>query len=330
MTTRGCAVRPVGSVALYCEMAPHMRSGRSGCSDRHRGLEVLPADVVEVDVDPVGAQPPPGAPRRGRRGSRRRRRSRGRAGRATFAGEPALPMTREAPRSLGDLADEAADRAGGAGDEDGVGGLQPGDAAWPAHAVSPAYPARRGTPAAGASVGVDRRVAVAASRTACSRQPRPCRTVVAHPPLGRPGGDDLADGAAVERLAERERRRVGLHVVHPAPHVRVDGHGRVADQRPVRPRARVRGPRRGGSSPASANPAAVRRGGSAGCSWGCSCGLLRHDGGTAIPRVRVSHGPWFGTGVRARVRLVPLPLLPLPLPLPGASQRSAPRPATRA
>ena len=43
-------------------------------------------------------------------------------------------------------------------------------------------------------------------------------------------GHDGADGAAVEDLPEPVRRHVGLHVVHPAPHVGVHRHHRVADQ----------------------------------------------------------------------------------------------------
>ena len=42
-------------------------------------------------------------------------------------------------------------------------------------------------------------------------------------------GDDLADGAAVHRLAELERGDVALHVVHPPAHVRIDREPMVAD-----------------------------------------------------------------------------------------------------
>ncbi len=48
-------------------------------------------------------------------------------------------------------------------------------------------------------------------------------------PLGT-GGDDLPDGTPGQRLADRERRHVRAHVVHPAAHVRVDRDERVANE----------------------------------------------------------------------------------------------------
>src|SRR5439155_20991652 len=45
----------------------------------------------------------------------------------------------------------------------------------------------------------------------------------------RPAFDDLADRAAVHRLAELERRDVAFHVVHPPAHVRIDREPKIAD-----------------------------------------------------------------------------------------------------
>jgi hypothetical protein len=47
------------------------------------------------------------------------------------------------------------------------------------------------------------------------------------------GPDDLADRAAVHRLAELVGRRVGGGVVHPPAHVRVDAHEHVAHEQPA-------------------------------------------------------------------------------------------------
>ena len=44
------------------------------------------------------------------------------------------------------------------------------------------------------------------------------------------GRGDATDRAARHRLAQRERRDVRADVVHPRPHVRIDGEVRVADQ----------------------------------------------------------------------------------------------------
>ena len=46
--------------------------------------------------------------------------------------------------------------------------------------------------------------------------------------VGRPGLDDRADRAALQRLPQLERREVGLGVVHPAAHVGVYRHEQVA------------------------------------------------------------------------------------------------------
>jgi hypothetical protein len=50
----------------------------------------------------------------------------------------------------------------------------------------------------------------------------------------RAGCHDLADRASFERRSERERRHVGLDVVHPSAHVRIDRHPLVADEQLAR------------------------------------------------------------------------------------------------
>ena len=54
----------------------------------------------------------------------------------------------------------------------------------------------------------------------------------------RPRRHDLADGAAVQRPIELERRHVRLPVVHAAAHVRVHRHPEVADEDLSVPRLR--------------------------------------------------------------------------------------------
>ena len=49
---------------------------------------------------------------------------------------------------------------------------------------------------------------------------------------------DLADRPALERRADLKRGDVGLDVVHPAPHVRIDRHPLVADEQLAGPGVR--------------------------------------------------------------------------------------------
>ena len=67
------------------------------------------------------------------------------------------------------------------------------------------------------------------SDSAHSRQPSPW-TTQSPSASARSGRDHPADSPAGHRLAERERRHVRAHVVHPRPHVRVDREVRVADE----------------------------------------------------------------------------------------------------
>ncbi len=54
------------------------------------------------------------------------------------------------------------------------------------------------------------------------------------PGNARHRGHDLADRPALERRADLKRRHVGLGVVHPPAHVRVDRHERVAHEQLAR------------------------------------------------------------------------------------------------
>ena len=54
--------------------------------------------------------------------------------------------------------------------------------------------------------------------------------MLAHGDVVGAGGDDLADGAAVERGVDLEGGDVGLHVVHPTAHVGVERHDDIAHE----------------------------------------------------------------------------------------------------
>jgi hypothetical protein len=128
-----------------------------------------------------------------------------------------------------DLSGEAADRAGGAGDEHRVALLQFADLdkpgvrgqarhtqhtevrrPWREVRIDPADLVRGGDGVLAPSQAVQHSVA--------GGEVRGVR------------GDDDAHRAALERCTHLERRDVGLDVVHPASHVRVDRHELVADQ----------------------------------------------------------------------------------------------------
>ena len=67
-------------------------------------------------------------------------------------------------------------------------------------------------------------------RRACSRQPKLCSTMS---PGAKPSAADATTSPTAppsSGCVDLERRDVGLHVVHPAAHVRVDGHDEVAHQ----------------------------------------------------------------------------------------------------
>ena len=98
-----------------------------------------------------------------------------------------------------------------------------------------------------------------------------------------PRRDDPAHGTAAHRLPERERRHVGLGVVHPAAHVRVDRDVRVADKDVAVPQLREEPPRPARSPTRAARRSGERRVGSrATCSHGRI--LRRSDALRNLPR----------------------------------------------
>ena len=129
---------------------------------------------------------------------------------------------------LGDLAGHAAHRPGRAGNEDHVARLERGD-------VEHAHVGGQRRHAEHAQVGrrgqASRRGHLAGVPGRQDRLVPPAQHVqdqVADGQVGRAGLGDRADGTALQRLAQAERRHVGLHVVHPAAHVRVHRHEQVA------------------------------------------------------------------------------------------------------
>ena len=173
---------------------------------------------------------------------------------------------------LGDLADHAAHRPGRAGDEDRLAGLERGD-------VQQAHVGGQRGHAEHAQVG--RRGQALRDGHLPGLPGRQHRLVppaqhvqdqVALGQVGRAGLDDRADRAALQRLAQAERRDVGLHVVHPAAHVRVHRHEQVPH--PDLPVGQV-GPVRLGQREVVSTSAirrAARRGRS-GVAWAAPLGL---------------------------------------------------------
>ena len=197
-------------------------------------FEVGAADVVEVDVDPRRRQ------RRQLPGDVSVAVGEGAVGAQLLAQE--LDLGRRAgagddrvAAQLGDLNGEAADGAGGAGDEDDVPGAQAGDVeeARVGGQADPAEGAQvalrrgrlagldRGRPARPAVGGEDRELAPAARM----------QDLLAGPEPGGPRLDHGPHGPAVQRAAQLEARQVlGAVLAHPDPGRGVDRHPAVADQ----------------------------------------------------------------------------------------------------
>ena len=134
-----------------------------------------------------------------------------------------------AAAELDQLAHQAADSTGRAGDEDGLAGLQVGDSDEP----GPRGEARHAQDAEirrrGCHGGVDE--AEPLGRSDGVAAPAAVVQDGVTDLVGVDGGrHDLADGPALEHLADLERRHVALGVVHPAAHVGVDRHEEVAHQ----------------------------------------------------------------------------------------------------
>ena len=208
-------------------MAPHRAARPPRLKTSTAASRCSPPDVVEVDVDAV----------RGGRGqllddgavvvveARVEPVALGQQG--DLGGRPGAADDPARPAQPGDLPDDGADGPGRPGHEDGVARLHPGhhEQADPGgHAGHAQHPeVHRGrqprhlvdaAEAGGRALGDVAPAAVVADQVADGQ-------------VGRPGGDDPAHRPAGQRLAEPERRGVGLRVVHPAPHVRVDRDERV-------------------------------------------------------------------------------------------------------
>ena len=233
---------------------------------RDRGLEVLAADVVEVHVDRgvlleqladravvvvEGRVEPELA---GHPGDLL-----GRAGRPHDLGGP------EQPRHL---AGRRADRPGGAGDEHGLALLDGSDAGeadvrrHPRHAEHAEVRRGRHPPDVDDPdlPGGQQGVLAPAGLVQHGRADRD---------LLVPGRQDLADGPALERRVETERRHVGPGVVHPAAHVGVHRQEGVAHQHLAGAGIGQLGLARCGSRRAWASRTGGRPGGSP--AWESSC-----------------------------------------------------------
>src|SRR6266403_939531 len=216
--------RHLGRVVLRDDAAE--RDARERVDVPQHRLEDVATDVVEVHVDALGA---------GVAQHRRQvRHAVGHAGVEAQLLQDVLALVLGA-RDAGDataadlreLADDGADGAGGGGHDDGLTGLGLGD-------VVEAHVRRQAGHAEDAERGGDRR----RLRVELERTERPDAragglrdvvrlpaTVGEHEIARREGGvarfHHLADGAADHRLSQLHGRRVRLHVVHPAAHVRI-------------------------------------------------------------------------------------------------------------
>ncbi|EAU66540.1 conserved hypothetical protein [Stigmatella aurantiaca DW4/3-1] len=216
---RGGVVLGDGATQDDAPVVLHLPDGR---------FQVLAAHVVEVDVDALGA------------GARQ-----GIGHRAILVVEgvvepevlsQVLHLLRGARAAhhpaaldLGDLPHEPAHRAGRAGDEHRLArhGLaeieQPHVGRHARHAEHPQVRGER------AHVGIHLHVLARIGDVVLTPAARTGDEISLLEARG-PRADHLAHRAAIQRLAQLEGGHVGLHVVHPPPHVRVHGHEEVAHQ----------------------------------------------------------------------------------------------------
>ena len=221
MTRPRTPVAEVGVVVLRDHPAQGEAGERLG---RHqRRLHVGAADVLEVDVDAAG------------RGAQQRR---GQVGLGLVVDDmvdadllqegdllgAAGRADHRVALELGDLADDRAHRPGRAGDEHHVAVLQLGDLQQADVGGQARHAGDAQERLAAAGRGCPASAPPAAGALNASRQPKKLCTRSPAFSDGIVGGGDLADRAALHRLADLERRRVALHVVHPAAHVGVDRH----------------------------------------------------------------------------------------------------------
>ena len=195
--------------------------------DGDRGREVAAADVVEIAVDAV----------RGRLGERRRQVALGlvvdRRVDADVAQEGAFLRASgrgHDRRTLdpGDLAGCRADRSGPSGDEEGLTGLDPCDVFQADEAGQPRQ-AGDAEQRLGRQARVGKRPEGTGRRVEDLAPAQHRLHEVAFGEAGAPRRDHPADRPALQRLAQLEGRHVAVHPRHPAPHVGIDGHPKIAD-----------------------------------------------------------------------------------------------------
>ena len=225
-----------GSVSLYCATAPHSGDPAAAAQAGDRGLQVVAADVVEVDVDPLGRRRLEADPHR--------------TGlvvdgpvEARVVEQPAhLLRPAGAPdherRALepGQLPDEGPHRPGRRRHEHPVALAELADPQQARVCGEPRHTQDPQVGLGGGRLGVDDTDRPAGQQRV-GAPPGVVQDGVAapHHPPGAVGHVtahrlDDADRAADHRRAEGERRHVGGRVVHPAAHVGVHRQEGVAHQ----------------------------------------------------------------------------------------------------
>jgi len=129
---------------------------------------------------------------------------------------------------LGELAGHAAHRAGRAGDEHHVARLQGGDVEQADVGGQRGHAEDSEVSRGGKAGYVGYLLRVPGGQYRLLAPAQIVQDQIALGQVGRPGLDDRADRAALQRLPQLERRDVGLGVVHPAAHVGVHRHEQVA------------------------------------------------------------------------------------------------------
>ena len=205
-----------GSVALYWEIAPQITTRALRARRAERGVEDLAADVVEVDVDPLRAVL---AQARGdvlRLVVDRRVEAELLDDVGALLGAARDPDG-AAVLQLRELSDDPADRAGGAGDDDGLARDRFADVEQPevgghaGHAERAQIHGQRRQRRVDLLQrgGVRDRILLNAEQAGDE---------VAGGERGIVGGEHFACGERAHHLADADRRDVGAGVVHPAAH----------------------------------------------------------------------------------------------------------------
>ncbi len=203
---------------------PANRKARMQVPRRERGIEMLAADIVEIDVDAVLADL---AQRRHQLLHQRpvaliidHRIGAERLHQRAFVG-PAGAADHHHPARLGDLHHGRSDRACGRRHEHDIAGLGPGHAQQTEIGGHPRHPEQ--------SEKLLWRYAQLGKlldlRAGQNRLVAPSQKMLHHVTDRDALGlalDHFADRAALHRLAQRKRRNVRFHVVHPPAHIGID------------------------------------------------------------------------------------------------------------